>query len=380
MADFEGLIRQALARQDDSDPAIREKVYQSSRKALARMIASSGVQPPDVINRQRVALEDSIQRIEAGYQHRQAPRPVVEEPYLPPRRERDVADDDQHGHAWPVDNETVHKSDHAPFASGPDSSDVHAMPPPVERSDQAYGGREAEHGRAGGEHQRGREAEDSTLFRRIIAILALIAILGVIGWMGYALVGSLMDKWQSVGGATPPASSQGSDPADQDELANASYITVLSAGDTAALDTAGRGKAEIVSQSNLEMIRLVSLRPADARNEPAPPILVKLQEGVLPRIAGNRVTVEILAKSGSAGPATFAVGCDFGGQDLCGRKRFRVGIQPEAIVFTINVDASLATAKPAYLSISTDISNDAELTGEGDPLDLLYIRLRLSTG
>ena len=66
MADFEGLIRQALARQNDADPAIREKVYQSSRKALARMIASAGVQPPDVINRQRAALEESIRRIEAG--------------------------------------------------------------------------------------------------------------------------------------------------------------------------------------------------------------------------------------------------------------------------------------------------------------------------
>ena len=67
LADFEGLIRQALARQDASDPVVRQKVYQSSRNALAKMIAAAGASEPAAINEQRNALENSINRIEAGF-------------------------------------------------------------------------------------------------------------------------------------------------------------------------------------------------------------------------------------------------------------------------------------------------------------------------
>ena len=86
---------------------------------------------------------------------------------------------------------------------------------------------------------------------------------------------------------------------------------------------------------------------------------------------------ESIAESGTSAPATFAVGCAFADKDLCGRKRFKVGIQPEAIIFTINVGAELANANPAYLMIGTDISPTASVTGEGEPIDVLYARLRI---
>ena len=67
LADFEGLIRQALARQNDADPAIRQRIYESSRRALARMISAAGMQPPEVIARQHEALESAIHRVEEDY-------------------------------------------------------------------------------------------------------------------------------------------------------------------------------------------------------------------------------------------------------------------------------------------------------------------------
>ncbi len=355
------------------------------------MIASAGAQSPDVITRQQAALEDSIRRIEADYRSRQAPRrepaPQPERgrerpPVTPARRyEEGVPAGNEASLVRPARRPLLVPEPHAPDAprqSSPrpelrhepelddynDDEDVHAAPRDYYRDEY---------------NDYDRDDDGSPVFRRIIAVLALVAILGVIGWLGYTLFTTVLGSLASWQASEPAPQTRTVDPAEQDTNADASYITVLSPEDTTALEIAGRGKAEIVSQSNTELIRLISLRPAGARDQQAPPILVRLQEGVLPRIAGDRVTVEILAKSGTTAPATFAVGCEFGGQDLCGRKRFKVGIQPEAIVFTINVGTELADAGEAFLTIATDIAPDAALTGEGEPVDVIYARLRLPT-
>ncbi|MEC9342594.1 MAG: hypothetical protein VYD64_01990 [Pseudomonadota bacterium] len=398
MADFEGLIRQALARQNDADPAIREKVYQSSRKALARMIGASGAQPPEVITRQQTALEASIRRIEAEYLAR-TPLRRPAEPRTAPAPRREAAAPPLHGPGVRGQGEGLRAGDEGvrgarqrpqsmfPELDTPDFADAYGDSPEMPDIPHAAQYDEPGIGRGRARRARGYEGHDydaddseSTALRRIIAVLALIAILGVIGWLGYSLVTSVMGVLGSAQSEPPPAVTEprNADLAERDVIAeDSSYITILSPTDTTALEIAGRGKAEIVSQSNLEMIRLVSLRNAGGLDEPAPPILIELGEGVLPRIAGKRITVEILAKSGSTGPASFAVGCAFDGLDPCGRKRFRVGIQPEAIVFTIDVDPGLATAESATLMISTDITSTAPLTGEGDAIDIVYARLRL---
>ncbi|MEZ5799840.1 MAG: hypothetical protein R3D29_04320 [Nitratireductor sp.] len=170
---------------------------------------------------------------------------------------------------------------------------------------------------------------------------------------------------------------QQSDPAGGDEPTDGTYLVLLSASDTAALDTQGRGTAEIVTQSNTEMLRLTSLRASDNKEETAKPILLAVQPGVLSRIAGKNVTVEIRAKSGGTGPATFSVSCDFDGQELCGRKRFRVGLQPEVMIFKLAIPASASSTNDAHFSLSTDITGSAALTGQGDVIDIQYARLRL---
>ena len=358
------------------------------------MIASAGAQSPDVITRQQAALEDSIRRIEADYRSRQAPRREPVRPPAPqPERGRDrppVTPARRYEEGVPAGNEAslVRPARRPLLVPEPHAPDAprQASPRPELRHEPELDDYPDEDVQASPYNYYGDEYEDydrdddgSPVFRRIIAVLALVAILGVIGWLGYTLFTTVMGSLASWQASEPAPQTRTVDPAEQDTNADASYITVLSPEDTTALEIAGRGKAEIVSQSNMELIRLISLRPAGARDQQAPPILVRLQEGVLPRIAGDRVTVEILAKSGTTAPATFAVGCEFGGQDLCGRKRFKVGIQPEAIVFTINVGADLADAGEAFLTIATDIAPDAALTGEGEPIDVIYARLRLPT-
>lgn len=205
------------------------------------------------------------------------------------------------------------------------------------------------------------------LLRLAIVIIVLVA-LAVAGWFLY---GRAMSFFLTARDAPPAA-------ADPVELAdtNAKYITILAPNDTGGLRTSGRGKAEIVSQGNVDMIRLESVRQPGARAQPSSPILIEIGEGALREIAGHRVTVEIQAKSGSDAKATFAVGCLFDDQDSCGRKRFLVGSQPEAILFKLDIPQSLSQGGKAFLTVNTDVTSNSSVTGGGDVIDIVYARLR----
>ena len=141
--------------------------------------------------------------------------------------------------------------------------------------------------------------------------------------------------------------------------------------------TAGRGSAELITQQNQQILRLQSVRQGALTASGAEPILLELEKGVLNQISGKSITVELYAKSGQNGPAQFAIECDFAGDSICGRKRFRVGTQPERIVFALDLSAGVKQGERAYLAINTDITNDADSSGNGDAIDVIYVRLRL---
>ena len=376
LADFEGLIRQALLRQDDSDPAIREKIYQSSRNALERMIASAPNQNPEAAQTHRKALEVSIRRIEAGYVPPQAPvshpSSVHVQPPEPSFDSRQGDGDDglradpgptsfDHGRPEPV----LLDDPHPGFADG-DRFDDHSHD---DRLDYGADDEDRENVSRAMLARRGSSAR-----RNLVIVLTLLAIIGF-GWLGYTFYTTIFEpdaNWAAQDDSNPKGNT-----GSRDDNDGGTYVGLLSASDTAALDTQGRGTAEIVTQSNTDMLRLSSLRASDHKNETAKPILLSVQPGVLSRISGKKVTVEIRAKSGGTGPATFAVSCEFDGQELCGRKRFRVGLQPEVMVFKLDVPASANQSSDAYFALSTDITGSAALTGQGDVIDIEYARLRL---
>ena len=67
MAGFEDLIRGALIKQGTTTPESRERVYNSARQALDRMLADETKFSPEVANAQRTKLETAISEIDAGY-------------------------------------------------------------------------------------------------------------------------------------------------------------------------------------------------------------------------------------------------------------------------------------------------------------------------
>ncbi len=368
LADFEGLIRQALARQNIADPAVRQKVYQSSRNALARMIAAAGPQPPAVINEQRVALENSISRIEAGFS-------------LPPSQPAPVPP------PAPAQRPAAARVA-APPAAPVGRREPEFVPPPPEAGEDAdypahdpdmdyEPGRDAE-GYAEGDDF-AVSADDAPVYRRtggmrrVLPMLLLLIVLAGAGWLTYSLVSTLMEGAGSQAPtATAPAGTEGQPAQDADFV----YISVLSPQDTTALQLEGRGTAQIVNQSNMEMIRLTSVRPEGKRSEQAEPILITLSEGVLSQVAGKNVTVEIQAKSGSTEPATFSIRCDFNGEEACGRKRFPAGPQPGTIIFTVPFPADPQPGAKYNLMINTDVAQTSGPSAQGDPIDIISARLR----
>lgn len=381
MADFEGLIRQALARQDDSDPAARERIYDSSRRAFAKMISSASPQDPTELSRQYESLNRSIDRIEAGYRSAE-PEDVQDEEFeaadaleitaddegiqttakdndaeLDPFEPRSI--DDNGGFPDPVVLEEPHWSDEERAALAED--DGQATEETFDNSPE-YGSRPV---------YPLRRRRTGTWLAIAATLATLVAMVLGAWWLYDQVIAS------NIFGNTSqrPVSSQAA--ADGDAAQEGEAIIVLSATDTGALVTSGRGTADLVTESNQQMIRLVSVRAEGAFANAAKPIGLTLEPGVLKRIAGKKVTVEIRAKSGLPSPATFAVGCEFDGVDVCGRKRFRVGIQVEAIVFSLITDPRIADSKNAMLTLSTDITSTAAQTGTGDPVDIISAQFRL---
>jgi hypothetical protein len=337
LAKFEELIRQALARHNSADPHIRERVYRASRNALDQMNAANPSASEEEIRKQREMLESSIRRIEAGYAAEAAKPP--EQP-APTATRYEVLEET--GDDWDREN------DDFPYEADFDDDLF------LEEDDRV---------------------QPSGNRRRTWAVAATAVLLIVVGWLLYSLIAML-------GGTPAEVTGSVANSAEPGEIADAgsggTYFTILSPTDTTGLHVAGRGTAEIINQSNLEIIRLTSVRQDGLSNVPADPIMLAVGPGIVDRIAGQRVTVEILARSGTGAPATFAINCAMGNDDACGRKRFRVGLQPEAIVFTMNMPAALNSGDDPHFGISTDVTSSAGITGQGDSIDILYARLRLA--
>ena len=439
MANFEGLIRGALETRDASDPQVRQQIYQSSRNALNRLLAENRTLTVESALTQQRRLEDTIQQIEADFVQPPAetpPVPVDELPAepddIPPSQslEQDFELPDPPEQA-PQENldppiaqpaEAIVETDPLqeiqsllrekavgtrpdeqqetseggfpqaelpqaspappepqPIAPEPVSPQVHPQPVAqethVSHVSEAHNAPEITADDLAGHSAPPLEFSNRRrLQKRFFLGTLILGILVLLGWISYIVATNYFDGSLSIWGNTQRGTEVSGASGGQDT--EEGYITIMEPGDLSALVTAGRGESEIVNQLNSEMIRIVSVRDGDNRAEPARPILIKIRPGILEKIAGQTVNVEIYAKSGTENPATFSVECQFGILGECGRKRFRIGLQPEAVVFSIQMREGEISGSEAYLAINTDITGTAEITGRGDVMDIVYARLR----
>ncbi|MCP4184915.1 MAG: hypothetical protein GY761_16615 [Hyphomicrobiales bacterium] len=404
-ADIETLIRQALARQNGFDPMVRAKIYQSSRNALAKMIANSGAVPLEIINSRNRSLEQTISKIEQEFTS-EMPKPSTGgrqptsdpdlndpsgsisvpqslEPQTSPQQpypqdnpvDPTVYSDNEPDNSsiphpqFPEPNVPDSLNPETPIATSqggqnPDSSSNVAPPAAEPRSqerstfDPPYAGQSPEYSRP-----------MRKPFRYFIWIIGIV-ILAIAGWVAYTVTVDYLKNQNSNQSSeqTTPNSNNGE---------SLDFITILEPAEPSALITGGNGFAKILTDTSKPAIRVVSVRKPDTPEIQAGPMLLKLAPGVLKSIAGKKTTVEILAKSGDSGPATFTIFCDFGKLGECGRKRFRIGLQPEAVVFSILISENVTEDQKAFLAISTDVTSAAALTGKGSQIDIIYARLKV---
>ncbi|MFK5977576.1 MAG: hypothetical protein QM488_01650 [Rhizobiaceae bacterium] len=376
MANFDDLIRQALFKQDSSNPVVREQIYHSSRAALSRMIERKGDVAPAVAERQRNILEQSILKIETEFLNPPSRAPSVDitqaavsptpslpsSPAVPPPVEKIMA----RQATPPVSHEPI-------ISTHQDAAPQYVeAPEPVSQYDDGEEFYTPDH-----------EPDLTSRYKarrrviKFVGFLGLLAIIALVVYVSYLLVLALIDKNT---GDLPQNREvnrvSALNPIDGEAQNLNQYITLLEPNDPSTIVTDGAGQAKIVNGVDSTVLRIVSLRSNFDKSQPAKPILLEILPGILSQIMGKKITVEILAKSGSSGPATFSVECMFGDIGSCGRKRFRVGLQPEAVVFSIDVKGENLNER-AYLAIRTDIASSANLSGRGDILDIISARLRI---
>ena len=439
MANFERLIRGALASQDASSSQVRQVIYQSSRNALQKIIDNNRSLTLEAVMEQKRKLEQSIDEIEAEY-NPPAPAPVIEEPaqvetqvfeepaivdnkpdefIAPPSIEEPTIPqaaapspvqpaeqnpDPLHEIQQILESTTpkapqpqaVQEPSVAPEPVASVQPEVQAVQPAASAPLQAEAARVTEpqvpqdnidlqpEDIAGNAPQQPKayyhEEENIPLGfskrrkkqKRILWTIIILLILGLLAWIGYIVFNNMINGTLLGNNDNGPKLNPNSVSRQAD---SENYITVINANDLSSLNTAGSGKAQIVNQLNSNMIRVHSVRDALNRVEPASPMLIRLQPGVLKQISGKRVTVEIFAKSGGSDSAHFAVGCEFGSLTECGRKRFLAGSQPNASVFAFDMDEVTDINQDMFLTLSTDTTSGAAVTGKGDILDIVYIRL-----
>lgn len=367
LADFEGLIKQALAKQDSSDPDVRARIYQSSRAALARMIAKKPDVASATVQRQEMMLEQSIQKIEALFNI--APQPASAPSVAPPPPVPTVS------HEVPSPQVS-----HEPVVSNfQTEASYEGAPEPV--LNPVYGEAEGEIDRREEQDIAADLAHGFRSRRRVIkfvGFVGLVAIIAMVVYVSYILIlGLVGNNAGNLSQNREVNRVSALNPVDKNSANPGQYITLLEPNDPSSLITNGAGQADIVNDVDATVLRIVSVRSKTNKSQPAKPILLEIQPGIIAQIRGKKITVEILVKSGSSGPATFSVECLFGELGSCGRKRFRVGLQPEAVVFSIDMKNGEDNGEKAYLALRTDIASSANLSGRGDTLDILSARLRI---
>ncbi len=398
LSNFESLIRGALAKQDATNPAIRQAIYKSSRNALQKLIDNNRNMTVEMALKQRKSLEAAIDLIEDEIVNPAPPPPPepVEEPEPSPTVSLETTE--------PVSvaprklpEDPLQELKEILSVSEPETPAAQEATSPVEEPDEAElftVDDSIDHNPSveldTGPAQLNTELNDDMIVdndhelpqgfsnrrkkqRWYSSIIIFLVILSLIGWIGYRLYVGFLDG--SLIGFNPNSNSATESNTGQ---SSTDYITILEPSDLTALETDGRGIVELVTQQNIEIVRMYSIRDSNNRNEPADPILLRLEPGVLEQVSGKTVTIELFAKSGGDGPAQFTVQCDFGDAGNCGRKRFRVGLQPEASVFAFEFGQISNLDQDMFIAINTDTTVNAAITGDGDVLDLIYARLRVN--
>lgn len=333
MSAIEQSLRNRLESGNAASPTYRLSIYEASARALERMLAA---RDPDQErdDRERERLGTTIQRVEAEYGERYENDAFAEQDSVAP-----------------VGGDT--------FDPAPARAPASFAPPPDAGPEETA---EEWRPRAG----RPTAPRGRSVLPFVVGALVLV-LLGVLVLYTLGVFSSPAGPAQD--GAPPAAEESAAPPASlEEETAEApaggglSWINVFSGGELDRLSTPDGGRVEAVSEEERAAVRLAA--PQGTASE----VLLELGQGLVNRIAGSTVRIELTAGSPDDALREFSVRCVFGEASICDRQRFVTDMREEAFVFDVAVPAG--AAGPGVLAIGPGLAAAPDL-------DLYSVRMRV---
>ncbi|WP_182085373.1 hypothetical protein [Aureimonas sp. ME7] len=323
MSAMEESLRKALKGGDATDPAFREGIYQASERALERMLEGRGADAAEAAV-QRAKLAETIGRVEADHAH------------LAPAAGSGPAFDEAADATAPGSEPYDDEDARAPRAFAPPETDEH--------EDEG-----AQNWTPGGDRSAPPSAPRDK--RSPLAVVAAAVV--------FALVLAILAYF--VGGMI--RGSDGTTGADGAQTSSLDWITVFDGDDLENLSAPSGGRIEAAARADgREAVRVSG--PSGGEGE----VLLAVGPGVVSRIAGSNVRVEIRTGSPDGAEREFSIRCLFNGASLCERQRFSTTMSEDAFIFEFPLPADAKS--PASIAIAPGID------GTANDVDVFSLRLR----
>lgn len=357
MEAIEQAIRNALAKADVKNPAIRQKVYESAWGAHERSLAANGALDDTQRDERRERLKSAITRIENEVQATGALTPPLQAP-APAGGQREPS---------------FASAPPAPGRSGARiEPTIDTMPAPeldapelVSSEPVAADNDRPDHLRRGGRRAKpGTERKKAGGLRKLLIILALLVLAIVLLWM--VASGMINSKPSSIAPSTGnPAASGSHEPLKEGQLpSEGTWIGIFDPSDTTQVSVSGRATANIDGEVQ-KYLRVTSPGEADE-------VSFQVGEGVLQQLVGKTALFDIVAKTPDGTSTQMAVSCDFGNLGDCGRKRFDVSDASKEYLVQVAFPAGTRPEGNGVIKINSDISQS------GKVVDIIAIRVQIT--
>lgn len=396
---IETAIRNAFEKGDAENRAFREAVYRKAFAALDRALqANPGLTVETAIKRRRI-LQQKITEIESEYIP--AVQPAMQ-PAAPPESWGDLPREDApRAEGQRADPPAVEASGgydplsgavEMHFEPGPASEmieldashDISMDGPNRDRGEAGLSGidmraearQTAAAGPAGGSVDADPDPRRPRRRRRPFVILffaaTILAAAGVGLWFADSTGLFLTDAERDTSVPNPqPGAEEDYVPEDEEPPVLSSepdsqraWIAIFDPDDAEAVNAPTGTTAEAMRDDSGAFLRVRSGASGEA-------VSFDVGQGVLERIAGRKVTFDIVARAADEAGAEMAVDCNFGELGDCGRKRYALNYDPADYLFELTLPEAQPGAAGA-IAINSDVS------GAGRAVDIYEIKVSLS--
>ncbi|MFC6491109.1 hypothetical protein ACFP9U_24420, partial [Nitratireductor sp. GCM10026969] len=190
------------------------------------------------------------------------------------------------------------------------------------------------------------------LFSIALAAAALIAVSAVGGWFLFS--GGPPSE------ATPDTAGQDRGEPGRDIQASGDWITVFSPNDPTTARAGGGTSAEAIEEEGEAFMRI--------GGGPEARISFDIGQGILERLAGERVVFSLSARAQEGEETQISIACDFGTLGNCARRRYVVG--PSRTDYLLETE--LPDRQPSGGGTITVVP---DMEGEGRALDVFSVRV-----